>query len=53
MKGFLRRIEDLAVANDLFRRVLDTGRYRPLVVMALKAGEEIGAEVHGPSGSEP
>jgi mannose-6-phosphate isomerase-like protein (cupin superfamily) len=46
MKGFVRNIEDLAVQNGEFRRVLYTAEHCQLVVMALKPGEEIGAEVH-------
>ena len=46
MKGFVEDIEDLAVKNDEFRRVLYTATHCQLVVMALKPKEEIGAEVH-------
>ena len=46
MKGFVRSIEDVAVRNNDFRRVLYTAKNCQLVVMALKPGEEIGAEVH-------
>jgi mannose-6-phosphate isomerase-like protein (cupin superfamily) len=46
MKGFVQDIEELAVKNDNFRRVLYTARHCQLVVMSLKPGEEIGAEVH-------
>jgi mannose-6-phosphate isomerase-like protein (cupin superfamily) len=46
MKGFVQDIEDLAVKNDEFRRVLYTAKHCQLVVMALKPGEDIGAEVH-------
>ena len=46
MKGFVQDIEDLAVKNDDFRRVLYTARHCQLVVMSLKPNEEIGAEVH-------
>ena len=35
-----------AVKNDDFRRVLYTAKYCQLVVMALKTGDEMGAEVH-------
>lgn len=47
MKGFVRDIEALAVGNEDFRQVLYTAKSCQLVVMALKPGEEIGAEVHG------
>jgi mannose-6-phosphate isomerase-like protein (cupin superfamily) len=46
MRGFVRDIEDLALANDEFRRVLYTAQHCQLVVMALEPREEIGAEVH-------
>ena len=46
MKGFVQDIESIAVQNSLFRRVLYTAKHCQLVVMALKPGEEIGAEVH-------
>ena len=47
MKGFVEDIEDLTVENAAFRRVLYTGKHLQLVLMALKAGEEIGSEAHG------
>ena len=46
MKGFVDDIETLTEGNDDFRRVLYTGKHLQLVLMALKPGEEIGAEVH-------
>jgi mannose-6-phosphate isomerase-like protein (cupin superfamily) len=46
MHGFVENIEDLAVRNTDFRRVLYTAKHCQLVLMALQAGEEIGAEVH-------
>jgi mannose-6-phosphate isomerase-like protein (cupin superfamily) len=46
MKGYVRDIESLAVGNDNFRQVLYTAKHCQLVVMSLKPGEEIGAEVH-------
>jgi mannose-6-phosphate isomerase-like protein (cupin superfamily) len=46
VKGFVQDIEDLAVKNHDFRRVLYTARHCQLVVMSLKPSEEIGAEVH-------
>jgi len=46
LKGFVGDIETLTVGNDDFRRVLYTGKHLQLVLMTLKAGEEIGAEVH-------
>ncbi len=46
MKGFVDSIEDLADANEAFRRVLYTGRHLQLVMMRLLPGEEIGLETH-------
>jgi mannose-6-phosphate isomerase-like protein (cupin superfamily) len=46
MKGYVQDIETIAFKNDEFRRVLYTAKNCQLVVMALKPGEEIGAEVH-------
>src|SRR5665647_2019945 len=46
MKGFVQDIEDLAVKNSHFRRVLYTAKHCQLVLMALNPMEEIGAEVH-------
>lgn len=46
MKGFIDDIEDLADANEAFRRVLYTGRHLQLVMMRLLPGEEIGLETH-------
>ena len=46
MKGFVQDIEDLAVKNGEFRRVLYTAKHCQLVVMSLNPKEEIGAEVH-------
>ena len=45
MKGFVKNIESIAVANNDFREVLYTAKHCQLVVMALKPQEEIGAEV--------
>jgi mannose-6-phosphate isomerase-like protein (cupin superfamily) len=46
MNGFVQNIEDLAVSNGNFRQVLYTGHHSQLVLMSLRAGEEIGEEVH-------
>jgi mannose-6-phosphate isomerase-like protein (cupin superfamily) len=46
MKGFVKNIEAIALQSSEFRRVLYTAQYCQLVVMALKPGEEIGAEIH-------
>jgi len=46
MKGFVQDIEDLAVKNENFRRVIYTAKHCQLVLMALKPQEEIGSEIH-------
>ena len=46
MKGFVHDIEALATSNDDFRQVIYTAAHCQLVLMSLKPGEEIGAEVH-------
>ncbi len=46
MKGFVQDIEDVAIKNEAFRRVLYTATNCQLVVMALGPKEDIGAEVH-------
>jgi len=46
MKGFVKNIEEIAVANTDFRQVLYTANFTQLVIMALKPGEEIGMESH-------
>ncbi|WP_292364814.1 MULTISPECIES: cupin domain-containing protein [unclassified Methanoculleus] len=45
-KGFVTDIETETVKNTDFRRVLYTSNFSQLVLMRLKPGEEIGAEVH-------
>ena len=46
MKGFVGNIENQTLKNTNFRQVLYTGKYSQLVLMSLKAGEEIGEETH-------
>lgn len=46
MPGYFGSIEGQTLKNRFFRRVLFTGKHAQLVVMSLKAGEEIGNEVH-------
>jgi mannose-6-phosphate isomerase-like protein (cupin superfamily) len=46
MNGFVQNIENIAVKNEDFRRVVYTAKSSQLVLMALKPKEEIGAEVH-------
>ncbi|HPU94779.1 MAG TPA: cupin domain-containing protein [Candidatus Gracilibacteria bacterium] len=46
MKGFNANIEKDTLENTNFRKVLYTGQHCQLVLMALKPGEDIGAEIH-------
>lgn len=46
MKAYVGNIEKDTVENTNFRKVLFTGPNSQLVVMELKPGEDIGAEVH-------
>ncbi|HLE48823.1 MAG TPA: cupin domain-containing protein [Patescibacteria group bacterium] len=46
MAGYFGHIEDLTLKNSFFRQVVFTGKHTQLVLMSLKPGEEIGAEVH-------
>lgn len=46
MKGYNANIEQLTLENGDFRKVLYTLQGMQLVLMSLKPGEEIGAEVH-------
>ena len=46
MKGFKSNIEKDTLENINFRKVLYTGKNMQLVLMNLKAGEEIGEETH-------
>jgi mannose-6-phosphate isomerase-like protein (cupin superfamily) len=46
MKGYVQNIEQAAERNTTFRTVLYTAKNCQLVVMSLKPGEDIGAEVH-------
>lgn len=46
MKGYVTNIENDALKNKDFRRVLYTGRNSQLVLMSLGPKEEIGAETH-------
>ena len=46
MKGYVHNIEKAAHQNKTFRTVLYTAKNCQLVVMSLKPGEDIGAEVH-------
>lgn len=46
MKGYVTNIGRDTNRNTDFRRVLFTGPNMQLVLMTLKAGEEIGAETH-------
>lgn len=46
MKGFKINIEKSTVENSNFRKVLYTSPHSQLVLMSLKANEEIGEEIH-------
>lgn len=46
LNGYVVRLESETEKNADFRRVLYTGKHSQLVLMNLKPGEEIGAEVH-------
>ncbi len=46
MRGFIENIENITIENENFRVVLYTTKNSQLVVMSLKIGEEIGAEIH-------
>ena len=46
MKGFKSDIEKDTLENNNFRKVLYSGKHLQLVLMSLKAGEEIGEEIH-------
>lgn len=46
MKGFTADIEKETLANKNFRKVLYTAKHSQLVVMSLKAGEDIGMKTH-------
>jgi mannose-6-phosphate isomerase-like protein (cupin superfamily) len=46
MKGYKSNIEKATLDNANFRKVLYSGKHLQLVLMSLKAGEEIGEEVH-------
>jgi len=45
-QGYVVNIKKAAKDNDFFRKVLVTGTKSQLVLMSLRPGEEIGAEVH-------
>ena len=50
MKGYKSNIERRNVLkNENFRKVLYTAKHLQLVLMSLKPGEEIGAEIHATS----
>ena len=46
MAGYHADIEKITLRNEYFREVLFTGPHSQLVVMAIKPGDEIGAETH-------
>jgi mannose-6-phosphate isomerase-like protein (cupin superfamily) len=47
MIGYTGNIEQEALENEAFRKVLYTSAYVQLVVMSIPAGESIGQETHG------
>lgn len=46
MKGSKNNIEEEALKNENFRKVLYSGEHLQVVLMSLKPGEEIGMESH-------
>lgn len=46
MRGFFTNIEKDTLENENYRKVLYTSKHSQLVLMSLKAKEEIGMEVH-------
>lgn len=46
MKGYKTEIEKVTLGNNNFRKVLYTAKNLQLVLMSLKAREEIGEEIH-------
>ncbi|NLB75948.1 MAG: cupin domain-containing protein [Crenarchaeota archaeon] len=46
VKGFVDNIEKSTVENQDFRRVLYTGKYSQLVLMAIGINDDIGEETH-------
>ncbi len=46
MNGYIVNIEEVTLENHYFREVLYTAKNTQLVLMSLKAGEDIGEEVH-------
>jgi mannose-6-phosphate isomerase-like protein (cupin superfamily) len=46
MRGFVTNIGLASLENEDFRRVLYTAKHCQLVLMTLRAGEEIGEETH-------
>ncbi len=46
MKGYKSNIENDTLENTNFREVMYSGKHLQLVLMSLKAGEEIGEETH-------
>jgi mannose-6-phosphate isomerase-like protein (cupin superfamily) len=43
---FVDNIEEIAIKNTNFRKVLSTTKHNQLVVMSLKQSEDIGMEIH-------
>ncbi len=46
MQGYIKNIETETIENNDYRRVVYTAKNMQLVLMNLRAGEEIGEEIH-------
>lgn len=46
MKGYIKNIEEQALANEYFRQVMYTAKHTQLTIMHLQPSEDIGKEVH-------
>jgi mannose-6-phosphate isomerase-like protein (cupin superfamily) len=46
MKGFKTNLEKETLDDNDYRKVIYSGKYAQIVLMSLKGGEEIGAEIH-------
>lgn len=46
MAHYITNIEEAAIQNDMFRKILFTAEHSQLVLMSLKPGEDIGLETH-------
>jgi len=46
MIGYIENIKSIALSNNFFRHVLETGKHTQVVVMSIPVNEDIGAETH-------